>query len=261
MPLSKVKAKDALAKRHERNISAFFRQQKTLVIRALNRRSLSAPKGKARELESPPFNMAPEVWDKIWGEVVKQSTGQLKAVITAAEADGLHAGADQFGLAFQGPTPTGSTFNLANPRAVSWFQQNGGSVDYIAGIQETTGNQIKTIIEAGITEGKSYTQVAKEISQTFDEFSKDRARLIAITEIGKAYEEGNMNFAQSLKDAGITMVKRWETSKDDKVSDGCQENEDEDFIPIDQYHRSGDQQPPRFPGCRCYESYEQKQGD
>jgi len=56
---------------------------------------------------------------------------------------------------------------------------------------------------------------------------------------------------------GITMVKKWMNSQDDRVSDGCLENTADGFIPIDEYHTSGDQQPPRFPGCRCYEIYEQ----
>jgi len=54
---------------------------------------------------------------------------------------------------------------------------------------------------------------------------------------------------------------RGETSKDDKVSDGCRENEEEGPIPLNQYHASMHMQPPRFPGCRCYEKYEQAGND
>ena len=62
---SKVKQKDALAKVHLKNISAFFRTQKAMVMQALTRRTLSAP---ARALESPPVS------------TISQSIGKLEKV-------------------------------------------------------------------------------------------------------------------------------------------------------------------------------------
>jgi len=254
---SKVTAKAQLAAAHTKNIAAFFRQQKLLVMRALNHRTLSALP--ARALEAPPFTISVEEWIKIWSNVVRQTDAQLKAVIAAAEVDGLHAGASNFKAAVKGPIPASGTFDLANPRAVAWFQQNGGSVDYIKGIQDTTGRQIKTIIESAITEGKSYGEVATGIRGAFDGMSRDRAETIATYEIGNAYEEGNMQFAQSLKDDGVVMVKQWNC--DSNPCDVCRANQDEGLIPIDQPHQSGDDQPQAHPHCYCWETYEQAQGD
>ena len=101
--------------------------------------------------------------------------------------------------------------------------------------------------------------MAKEIRDKFSEFSvpkpqlhiKDRAELVSVTETANAYGEGNMAFAQDLQSKGLTMVKAWQTVGDDRVSDGCQENQDAGWIGVDEMFPSGDDHEPRFPGCRC----------
>jgi len=253
----KVRQKDQLAKRHTANIAAFFRYQKTLVMRKLAGRSLSAPLRRAgRELEI--VKVSPDAWTEIWNQITKQTTPTLKEVIVSAEADGLHAGANNFPVT--GLFDKKTTFNLANPRAVAWFHERGGSVDYIAGIQQKTGEQIKTIITDALKAGQAYTKTAKQISDAFDGMSRERAQRIAVYETAQAYEQGNMLFAQSLKDDGIEMEKMYQTSEDALVSDLCQGNQDEGWIPIDQYHRSGVQEPPGHVNCRCFEKYRQKTG-
>jgi SPP1 gp7 family putative phage head morphogenesis protein len=178
------------------------------------------------------------------------------------EADGLHAGANGIKDALEGSVSATldkkTTFNLANPRAVAWFHEHGGSVDYIAGIQENTGTRIKEIITDGLKKGQSYSQTAKQISDQFDEFSRARATRIAVYETAQAYEQGNMLFAQSLKDDGVEMEKMYQTSEDALVSDLCRGNQDDGWIPIDEFHSSGVQEPPGHVNCRCYEVYRQR---
>ena len=70
-------------------------------------------------------------------------------------------------------------------------------------------------------------------------------------ETGNAYEEATLIQSQSLQSAGLPMEKYWLTSHDDRVSDGCMENEDVGWIPLDDAFPSGDMRPLRFPGCRC----------
>jgi len=57
--------------------------------------------------------------------------------------------------------------------------------------------------------------------------------------------------SQSLQSAGLPMEKSWLTSRDGRVSDGCMQNEDAGWIPLDDAFPSGDMRPLRFPGCRC----------
>lgn len=261
MPPKKVRTKEVLAKRHTANMAAFFHQQKVMVMQDLSWKMLSKPEGiGVRELEIS--HITPAIWDRIWKQVTKKTSPLLKEVIVSMEADGLHAGSNTMKDAIQGKISfkfdKKTTFNLANPRAVAWFHEHGGSVDYIKGIQQTTGDQIRTIIEEGLKKGQSYTQTAKQISEQFDEFSRSRAQRIAVYETAQAYEQGNMLFAQSLKDDGIEMEKFYQTSEDDRVSELCRGNQDDGWIPIDQYHKSGVQEPPGHLNCRCFELYRQQ---
>jgi hypothetical protein len=151
----------------------------------------------------------------------------------------------------------GGSFDLANPRAVNWFLDKGGSVDYIKGINRTTGDQMKTLIGKAIDNGQSYTQTAKQISQKFDGFSRSRAQMIATHESAQAYEAGNRMIIDTVADTGIQMQKKWMTSGDDLVTPECTANGAEGWIPLKQSHKSGHQEPPRFPRCRCYEIYQE----
>jgi SPP1 gp7 family putative phage head morphogenesis protein len=257
----KVVVKERLAKRHAANIAAFFKEQKATVMQALSGKMLGrSHPGMTRELETK--GIPPDTWDRIWKSVVKKSTPMLKDVIASMEADGLHAGANGMRDALEGSISATldkkTTFNLANPRAVAWFHEHGGSVDYIAGIQENTGNRIKEIITEGLKNGQAYSQTAKQISDEFDGFSRVRATRIAVYETAQAYEQGNMLLAQSLKDDGIEMEKMYQTSEDDLVSDLCRGNQDDGWIPLDEYHSSGVQEPPGHVNCRCFEMYRQR---
>jgi len=193
-------------------------------------------------------------WNEIWRDVELQTTSALQATVKAVQSDALVKGGEQ--LRNQIGFDPKRAFSLANPRAVEWMRKNGGSVQYIKDIQDTTKESLQKVITTALDTGQSYNTTGQQIRDLFDgPITTKRAQLIAVTESARAYEAGNMAFAQSVKDDGVEMEKMWTTSHDDRVSDGCEENESDGWIPIDQYHRSGDQEPPRFPGCRCYEVY------
>ena len=251
--LKKVKDKNRIARQHLPEVKAFFaRQEKMVLLRLQMLQSFYQPIPDTRQMESPTKD-ALKRWDELWKGVEFDTNADLQKTITAIERDGLQGGADQLATLLKFNAK--STFALSNPRAVKWYANNGGSLGYIKDIQITTRDRLQAVIVKALDEGQSYNQVAKEISKTFDGFSRDRARLIAVHESAQAYEAGNMAFSQSLKDEGIRMEKMWQNSGDDRVSDGCLENTADGWIPIDEPHSSGDQNPPRFPGCRCYEVY------
>jgi hypothetical protein len=254
----RTREKDRIAARHKKKFAAFFRKQRDLVLAEMEKNQFLFSESYRQLAEDSPVDFTVQNWDRIWSIIAHNSTDELQRLIINAEADGMQAGATRTSkiLSMTGPLPT-NTFNLANPRSVAYFQKTGGSVDYIKGIQTTTGDQIKTIIGNAINTGQSYGKTAQEIRESFDGMSRDRAKLIAVTETGNAYEQGNMEFSKSLQDAGIRMVKNWNTSHDDKVSEGCQENEDAGPLPLNEPFPSGHQQPLRFPGCRCYLTTEQ----
>jgi hypothetical protein len=157
-------------------------------------------------------------------------------------------------------------FKLSNPRAVAYIKAHGAEL--VTKINDETRSQIKTLITQATEEGWSYQETAREIIAKYDgmavgvpgEFTS-RAERIAVTEAGAAFEEGNFIPIQDLMDGGIEMQKRWdvapELSKTGPCPD-CQANADEDWIPADQEHQSGDMHPLQHVNCYCEEMYEAK---
>jgi uncharacterized protein with gpF-like domain len=151
----------------------------------------------------------------------------------------------------------GIGFDLKNPRAEAFLE--GRAAERVTGINDTTRDYLRTVITQGVKEGWSYEKVAQAITDRYEEFAvgkpqdhiDSRAHLIAITEIGDAYTAGQMAAGRELADAGIDMEKAWSDSGDEKVTDGCRENADAGWIPLDDPFPSGDDRPLRFPGCRC----------
>ena len=156
------------------------------------------------------------------------------------------------------------SFNLEQQRAVEYLQKH--AAEMVSSINETTRARVKTIVVKGMQEGKSYGQVASELRERFEEFRvgrpqhhiRGRAEHIAVTEAAHGYEAGNREAADQIEDAGITLEKFWQTVGDDRVSDGCQQNERAGWIDKNQAFPSGHQRSPRFPGCRCHVQYRRK---
>lgn len=152
-------------------------------------------------------------------------------------------------------------FNLTNPRAIAYTKNYAATA--ITGIDDTTKDDIRRIILAGISDGASYSEIASNIKARYTQYAagvpqrhiRSRAELIAVTEVGNAYQAGNLVAAREMAEAGINIQKRWLTSNDNRVSDGCTDNQSDGWIDIDTEHTSGHMTPLRFPGCRCVEQY------
>jgi hypothetical protein len=200
-------------------------------------------------------------WLKILADVQLSTVKLFSTPIDAAVAKALELG----GIAMFAELGMKVSFSLSNPRAVDYLKDYGAEL--VKGINETTRDTLQTLITQATEEGWSYKKTAEAIIARFDEFAvgtgqahiDSRAHLIAVTETGNAYEQGNFIVAQDLQDAGLTMEKSWSTVGDVKVSEGCKTNEAEGWIGIDQAHSSGHQRPLRFPGCRCEERYRMKE--
>ncbi len=134
-----------------------------------------------------------------------------------------------------------------------------GTLNLVRNINNTTRNQIRTIIANGIENHQSYTEVAKQIRQRFAEMAaavpqghiRDRATLIAVDAIGQAYTDSTMAVASAMSETGLAMEKFWQTVDDDRVEAECEANQAQGWIPLDQEFASGDDSPLAHPGCRC----------
>lgn len=147
--------------------------------------------------------------------------------------------------------------SLPNLRAQEYAKKH--AAEAVTQINDTTRKEIARIVSDGVKSGSSYNDIAKAIKEKFEEFAvpmpqkhvSNRAVLVAVTELANAYCEGNAQVGNYLQDNGVKMMKAWQTLEDDRVSDGCKENERVGWIPIDKEFPSGHMHPPRFPGCRC----------
>lgn len=147
--------------------------------------------------------------------------------------------------------------SLPNLRARAYAKKH--AAEAVSQINDVTRKEIARIVNDGVKSGSSYNDIAKAIKSKFEEFAvpspqkhiPNRAVLVAVTELANAYCEGNAQVGDYLQSNGVKMMKAWQTLEDDRVSDGCKENEQAGWIPIDKEFPSGHMHPPRFPGCRC----------
>ena len=158
-----------------------------------------------------------------------------------------------------------------NPAAVAYIAQHGAEM--VTRINEATRDNMRVLLDRAMTDGLTYNEVAAALQRQFAGFYDpnsvwdwqalrpqghidSRSHLIAVTELGNAYEAGNYQAAETLEGKGLKVVKMWSTLGDDRVSDGCLENEAAGWIGLKDEFPSGDQHPLRFPGCRCTDLYD-----
>lgn len=261
-----------LERRLTHKVAAGFRRQRTLFLQGFE--TLRGRFTESQPLPSPPQNegggshgidlreaITADDWLRIFDEASRQSfdlflTAIQEHIQTALLQGGLDVVAN-IGVDF--------AFGLRHPRAEAYLAEHGSSL--ITRINEVTRGNIQTILSEGIREGWSYDRIARAISGMYSEMAvgkpqehiDSRAHLIAVTELGDAYEAGSQMVVRDLQDAGLQMEKSWLTVGDNRVSDGCRSNEAEGWIPFAQAHGSGHQHPLRFPGCRCTELYRRRQ--
>lgn len=138
----------------------------------------------------------------------------------------------------------------------------------VSGIDEVTRARIKEIIMTGYEERKTYSQIAKEIKDEFAEFAapsplkhiRNRAELVAVTELRDAHEASQEKMIQHFSDAGYQMEKSWLSTDDESRCEICQGNTEAKWIDASSTFPSGHVRTPAHPGCRCRTVYRVKPG-
>lgn len=156
------------------------------------------------------------------------------------------------------------TFNLDDPAARAYIRRVGA--DLVTRVDDTTRSRLRGLIDDGTHSGWNYNQIAQSIIGQFGEMAMgkpqqhidSRAHLIAVTEMGNAFEDGSLGAARQMAAMGLEMEKKWLTVGDNRVSDGCRDNQAAGWIPVDRQFPSGHDRPLRFPGCRCTALYQQR---
>jgi Phage Mu protein F like protein len=118
---------------------------------------------------------------------------------------------------------------------------------------KTTRDELRRIIADGLDNKGSYGSIAKDIEELDPfVFSKTRAKLISVNEIGRAYGWADSEPARVLS-TDYVMEKAWETSNDEKVRPEHAANQAEGWIAIDKsWDGTGDEYAPSQDiNCRC----------
>lgn len=180
-----------------------------------------------------------------WNAVSDKDMADLSIILQEARQDGIRLFSEQ--------VQTGIDYTTINARAVRAARAYAG--DLIKGINKTSLEAVRNVIAAfAETPGMTVGDVIAQLP-----FDAERASRIAITEITRAYAEGEMEAGKELKDKypDVQIVKEWFTNNDEKVCDLCGPLEDAGEVEYDHQWFDPDdysdgQKPPRHVNCRCW---------
>jgi hypothetical protein len=158
----------------------------------------------------------------------------------------------------------GVSFELVSDDAIKYLKSkvtlhlsnNRGSIN------QTTKKRILNILVEAAEKGTNYQDTGRKIRAQGAEgvFSRSRAEMIAVNEIGNAYEEGNREMVDVYKqETGAEIQKLWIDSGDELVTPECEANGAQGWIGFQEDFLSGDLAAPRAtnPRCRCSTGYRQ----
>ncbi|MEI2617452.1 MAG: phage minor head protein [Thermomicrobiales bacterium] len=212
----------------------------------------------ARLVEAEP----PASWDRLADAALATTTarmvGSMRHYVQLALDTGAGQVAAQMGIS--------GTFTLDNPAAVGYADDYAAT--RVTQINDGTRQGIRRLVSEATADGWSYQRLAGAIRETYAGFTepkpqhhiRDRAELVAVTEVGNAYEAGTSGAIRQMESAGLTMEKAWLTVGDDLVSDACADNEAAGWIPATATFPSGDDRPLAHPACRCTLQYRRAPG-
>lgn len=232
--------------RLERAMMRAFHEQERRFMRGFKQLRSLWPEPEIREA------LEPRDWEPLFSSAELATIRLFEQPLTAVQSAAIEAGARaavaDIGLSL--------SFDLAHPEAVRYLER---AAIRVAGINETTREEIRRILIKGTEEGWSYDRVAAELRRKWESFRvpmpqahiRSRAHMIAVTEMGDAYVEGNLIVGRDLHRAGLPMQKRWLDTGDERECPICQGNTTEGWIPLDDSFSSGHSGPTAHPSCRC----------
>lgn len=121
-------------------------------------------------------------------------------------------------------------------------------------ISATTENEVRSIVAQWVQKMKSKEEIVEEIQKLSKVFWKNRADLIAINQIGKAFQYGNFVGMKEYHDAGYLTLKEWSTVGDNRVTKTHTQNQSDWYRELNEvFSGTGDLIPPASdnPRCRC----------
>ncbi len=158
---------------------------------------------------------------------------------------------------FTGSVGVEAKFDLYDPAVYDYLQKH--AAERVTGINEETRLRIREIISDGYRDRKTYSEIARDIKNEFEQFAeprpqahiRNRAELVAVTELREAHEFSQFKMAKEFMDQGFAMQKRLVVTRDEKLCRTCREDGEVGWIDANEYFPSGAFLAPIHPGCRC----------
>ena len=173
------------------------------------------------------FKVRVDADEKFW----REQRAVLVRELEAAQGELLRQGARQavaLGLSVDWELVNAAVLRIIPAYTDAWWKM----------LAKTTRTQLRVAIEANIAAGAPLKSLIRDITPLF---GKQRAALIASTEVTRLYTEGNL---AAYKASGVQRVE-WRTAMDDRVDPLCQALSGKRWK-VDEAER-----PPLHPACRC----------
>jgi len=204
----------------------------------------------------------PEDIESASAGAIKESAPKWEKVISAVlvtlvEDFGNHIAGD-LGAQPKGVSPqeTKWRFDPFSMASRLWIERHGAEA--IGSIQATNLADVRSIILKGKEENLLMPQIGQKIRDFYDDRSLYKAMRVARTEVSAAAGFGQREAA---KQSGIVKIKRWVSSRDDRVRDSHQMMDGEERQ-LDEAYSNGLMYPGDPSGdpsesiqCRCTEAY------
>jgi SPP1 gp7 family putative phage head morphogenesis protein len=116
----------------------------------------------------------------------------------------------------------------------------------LEGITAAMDQKISRILAHGVAEGWGPREIARDISEEIAAISRNRAEVLARTEVISAHAEASLNAYEEAGIEGVEVEAEWSTAGDDRVCPECEEMEGKTF---DLDEAKG--MIPLHPQCRC----------
>ena len=126
--------------------------------------------------------------------------------------------------------------------------------DNVKGMEDDVKGQLRQVLQRGIVDGKSYSEVAKDIKKVFDK-GEVRLKAIARTEEHRALVQGEL---QGMKSLGLKGTKEWKATMDSRTCPICKRLNVK-VVGLDEVFKDKEGEwsaAPVHPNCRCVLKYE-----
>lgn len=155
------------------------------------------------------------------------------------------------------------SFDIKDKRVLAWIATNAKNAGW--SISDTIYEDLREKLMEAVAEGMSIPKIRDMVSEVFGNISRNRAELIARTEVLKASNRGIM---EGMIQSRVVESKEWMTTEDDRTCEECMLMDGKEMGLEEPFFEQGEEHqfesgktmsfdyedidhPPLHPDCRC----------